>query len=135
MVLRDESGPVGLASRSLLEILQRISSEVSAADWCRPVVQRARLRYLRLRVGHPLPSRQSRPCLSSARIIIHNYGNFSVALMAMHPPLLLASAPPTTPSRRNRTHREGFSRDPARLGLLALTVLILLIYMMQSCRL
>jgi hypothetical protein len=55
MVSLDESGPVGLAVRSLLEILQRISSEVSAADWCRPTVQRARLRYLRLRVGHPLP--------------------------------------------------------------------------------
>jgi len=48
MVLLDESGPVGFASRSLLKILQRISSETSAADWCRPTVQRARLRRLRL---------------------------------------------------------------------------------------
>jgi hypothetical protein len=38
--------------------------------------------------------------LSPARIIIHNHGNLSVALMAMHPPL--AGAPPTTPSRRFR---------------------------------
>jgi hypothetical protein len=61
MVFPDESGPVGLASRELLEILQRISSGASAADWCSPVMQRARLRHLRLRVGHPLPPLQRGP--------------------------------------------------------------------------
>ena len=55
MILLDEYDPVGFASRPVLEILQRTSNEVCADDCCRPVVQRARLRCLRLRVGHPPP--------------------------------------------------------------------------------
>jgi hypothetical protein len=90
MVLFDESGPVEFASRALLEILQRISSEPSAADWCSPTVQRAKLRYLRLRVGHPMPPLQAAYFLSLVRIIIDNCGNFIVVLMVMNSPLLLA---------------------------------------------
>lgn len=87
MVLLDESWSVGLAARSLLEILQQINSEVSAPDRCRPTVQRARLRYLRLRAGHPLPPRQSGPLFVAGtcyhtqlwRFQRRSYGNASAA--------------------------------------------------------
>src|SRR6266581_2884925 len=59
MILLDEYDPVGFASRPPLEILQRTSNEVCVADCCRPMVQRAGLRYLRLRVGHPPPPLKS----------------------------------------------------------------------------
>ena len=59
MILLDEYEPVGFASRPPLEILQRTSNEVCVDDCCRPMVQRARLRCLRLRVGHPPPPRKS----------------------------------------------------------------------------
>src|SRR5207302_10749406 len=92
LILLDEYEPVGFASRPPLEILQRTSNEVCVDDCCRPMVQRTRLRCLRLRVGHPHTSAQKAvPWLVLARIIMHNCGNFSVALMAIPSPLLLAT--------------------------------------------
>ena len=114
MILLDEYEPVGFASRPVLEILQRTSNEVCADDCCRPVVQRARLRCLRLRVGHPRLRSKATPWLVQARIILHNCGNFRAALMAIPSSLPLATLTHGSGLRPRATpHGEASTQLPA----------------------